>query len=133
MKSLPKIPKICFFVKQGEVTTENKLAALALGVPVVFRNADAVVDDSEKFDGVIGDIPAAYSQHPLANVVLTQYKELLTEATQSLSELVDMAPTKQQQAVDAANAAKAAAEAEKAKASEVKPNENAAGSWKANN
>lgn len=130
MKSLPKIPKICFFVKQGEVTTEHKLAALALGVPVVFRNADAVIDASEHFDAVIGEIPAAYSQHPLADAALAQYQELLAEAKESLDALVEQAPAKQQEAIAAA---KAAEEAEKAKAAEVKPNESAAAGWKANN
>lgn len=130
MKSLPKIPKICFFVKQGEVTTADKLSALALGVPVVFRNADAIINDSEKFDGVIGEIPEAYAKYPLANEVLEQYKELLAEAKESLDALVEQAPAKQQEAIDAA---KAAEEAEKAKAAEIKPNESAAAGWKANN
>lgn len=130
MKSLPKIPKICFFVKQGEVTNDDKLAAMALGVPVVFRNADAIVNDSEQFDGVIGEIPEAYAEYPLANVVLAEYKELLAEAAESLDALVDRAPAKQQAAIDAA---KAAEEAEKAKVAAVVPNGNAAAGWKANN
>lgn len=133
MTQLPKIPKLCYFVKNGEVTTEDRLAALAFGVPVVFRNSTVVIDDSEKFDGVIGDIPEAYAKYPLADEVIEQYKQTLAQAKEAFNELVDATAKQQQKALEEAEA-KAAAELEaKAKEAEQKQNPAAADGWKANN
>lgn len=80
-KLMLKIPKIIFFLEGSSPTREDEMAALAIGVPVYFRNAQHVKKIDEKCDGVAGHIPTCYADFPDALTVTAAYRQGLTVQT----------------------------------------------------
>lgn len=91
-----KFPRILYFIKNTNPTTEDMAAAKELGMNAVFRVADYIPSEGalEQCDGVAGLVPARYAAaYPKAEDVLAKFNAELNARAQEESEKVIVPPS----------------------------------------
>lgn len=101
-----KKPKVLYFFKGHYVPPQVRSEMAMIPADVQFRNALEIGDSdtTEQCDGVAGDIPAPYRNHPTAEQACRAWQTSLQDEHERLSLEADRDAQKRQKEIDARNA-----------------------------